>query len=210
MNPIKLSDDLEEQVRQLVLGWNDLVKWTREVDKLLISHPIAREIKAAEKNMSRLFFRRYNQKIKQLTGSGKNKSGKNIWPEWSGKEGGLLKRDLELHGRAELEKLIELFFSDQVDSVASFTRFKTNAGYSYGVFHSMIGKLQMYNGKPKPPCEECGAWKTHYKDCRLILEQSISIAHSREQLEKIREENPDIDLSAAVQQRRKELRIDNN
>jgi len=74
---------------------------------------------------------------------------KGIDPQWSGKEGSLLKADMErLRSISDLNPdedwiklfngMIVLFFKDKVPKVAKFAQ---EAGYSYGVFHSQIDSI---------------------------------------------------------------------
>ncbi len=82
-----------------------------------------------------------------------------VKPEWGGKQGELLKKDLiRFKGDgAYLKRLMDVFFSKPPD-------FAAKAGLGYNVFHSQIdGLIRLVNGKPEvvkahgPPCPECGA-----------------------------------------------------
>jgi hypothetical protein len=146
-------------------------------------------------SLRHLFFRRYRQKAADLRGTDRTEDGKLIRPAWSGKEGNLLKHDLAKTGSRELIRCMELFFSDQVTSVSQFTRFKTGAGYSYAVFHSMIEKLQVFRGKPQTPCEDCGKWKGHTSSCNMWNTAIAARDAEKDEASKIRDENPDLDIS---------------
>ncbi|MCK5642688.1 MAG: hypothetical protein KAJ19_17905 [Gammaproteobacteria bacterium] len=152
------------------------------------------------------FFLRYNQKAKDITGTDLRPDGKKIWPRFGPKEGSLVKRDINDHGEASIIKYLELFFSDQVKTVRNFTNgFKQKAGYGYNIFHSVIPKLELYRGKPILPCEECASWGAHRADCASYTRSQEQFEADREELEKIRDANPDIDVKGmfkAAQQRR--------
>lgn len=129
-----------------------------------------------------LYFRRYNQKARQHLGHNTNEDGKRILPEWGGKEGALLKGDIAAHGTHTMQRYIELFFGDVVDEVSSFTRHKERAGYGYPVFHGMIEKLKLSKKRPIIPCEECGAWGSHYKECPIGTEITVKLQREADEI----------------------------
>jgi len=155
-----------------------LVKQTNMINYLLdeLAELKGEGTKEERNSVRDLYFRRYSQKAFQLLGKDTNEDGKKISPQWSGKEGALIKADLGTHGPSSLSKYIELFFSDIVDEVAQFTRYKEKAGYGYPVFHGMIEKLKLSKKKPVKPCGSCGAWFTHYKGCAAARVRQIKTA----------------------------------
>jgi hypothetical protein len=149
------------------------------------------------------FFKRYNQKAIDVSGSGENEDGKKKYPQFGPKEGRLLKTDIQNIGEKTLEKYMEYFFSDQVMEVKRFTRIKERAGYGYNVFHGMLPKLALYRGKPQKPCEYCASWGAHRVDCQLYTAVQQQFKEEKEELEKIRDENQDIDIKAMFRNARK-------
>lgn len=138
------------------------------------------ELKGTVKN---LFFRLYNYKVKQISGRTLREDGKPIYPVWSGKEGSLLKKDFEQFGFHEMKRMMLLFFSDQVEKVADFSRYKEKAGYGYTVFHGSLTKLQAFGGNPIEPCWHCGSWDVHYPECPIRVEKEKIKEKEEEEVE---------------------------
>jgi hypothetical protein len=145
--------------------------------------------KEAWKQAIGLFFTRYQQKSREIRGV-------EIKPQWGKKEGQLLKTDLDRCGYGNLTRSIELFFSDQVRSVADFTRFKQKAGYSYGVFHGCLDKLLMEKEDPIVPCTHCGKRRGHETDCPISIQKREREAERDRLAEEIKEQAGNIDLVA--------------
>ena len=82
-----------------------------------------------------------------------HREAKGFDPPWSGREGSLLKADIQR--MQTLEKsgdnwvkvfagLMQMFFKDKVPKVAKFC---SEAGYTYGVFHSQIDSMMAWLDK---------------------------------------------------------------
>ena len=123
------------------------------------------------KEVRSLFFERYKEKAKEIKGSDKTADGREIAPVWSGKEATLLKSDIEQYGPRTMADYIELFFSDKVKEVKEFCRVKEKAGYSYSVFHGMLGKLALATETIPSKCSECGQRGGHAPTCPIILKR---------------------------------------
>jgi len=132
----------------------------------------------------------------ECTGTNTNDDGKPIYPRWDAKTNSLLKLDYEEYGYKTLRRYIELFFSDQVESVANFTSKLNKAGYGYSVFHGMIPKMILFKGEPKLPCIHCGRRSGHSPSCPITAEIVKSINHKETEKVIIREELQDISLTA--------------
>lgn len=92
-------------------------------------------------------------------------------PIWTGAEGDLLKRDLELSGMTPwtLTRYFWLFFDNAVPTIKTFVKEK-GAGYSYRIFHSQIDKLAAWFNQSRnsetetvycPVCEESFLMQTN-------------------------------------------------
>jgi hypothetical protein len=156
-------------------------------------------LKEDRKVLKEIFFDLYRKKAKEL-------KGEEVSPIWKGAEGKLLKEDTDSVGPIDLKKYIELFFSDKVPEVRSFTREVNKAGYSYRVFHGMISKLQLTNVKLKAPCPDCGMRGGHTLDCPVYLESVMARREEEEELRKLRDESEPVDLTGALKSKVKTLR----
>lgn len=146
------------------------------------------------KEIRNLFNLRYNQKALELTGKTLNEDNKRIYPRWDAKTNSLLKIDYEEIGCNTLKKYIELFFSDEVEAVANFTKKVTKAGYSYTIFHSMISKLAIYPKEPSLPCEFCGRRNGHAPSCKISLQLLEEVDKKHKEEDKIRNEIQNVSL----------------
>lgn len=147
------------------------------------------ESAADKRDIVSLFRRRYALKAKEITGN-------DAKLPWTGKEAKLLEIDLATHGKETLVKYIEIFFSDKEPTVADFTRYKNKAGYSFSVFHGMIGKLALSKVKPAAVCPVCGYRIGHAPDCRILIEQRERKEKEAEEINKLREQNKDYSFIA--------------
>lgn len=146
-------------IRKTLEQLKTLEKLTMEKDKDSSHHQDNR------KKLRDLFNLRYQQKAMEISGRMFNDDGKPIYPRWDIKSLSLLKLDYSENGFKSMSRYIELFFSDEVDSVADFTRKVNKAGYSYTIFHTVIPKLAMSNKNPAIPCPICGLRKIHSQTC---------------------------------------------
>lgn len=135
-----------------------------------------------------LFHSLYRKKAHEL-------SGRDVKPQWGGKETMLLKGDIETYGADELKRCIYLFFGDQVPEVADFCRHKIKAGYGYGVLHGQLPKLALSTVKARYPCPGCGRWSGHAVGCEVYREFLEKKKQEKEEIERAREEAPhDLDI----------------
>jgi len=144
--------------------------------------PEAAVIEKVERSeLKDLFFRYYGMKAIEIRGTAAK-------PGWAAKEASLLKQDTGQFGMTEMIRYMRLFFSDSAPEVTEFTRTKMKAGYSYAVFHGMLGKLGMCSVNIKSePCPECGRWGTHLLDCPRRVEQKINAAIAEQEVADIKE-----------------------
>ncbi len=175
---------LTENPKLLNIYTNSKIK---SKEKEISNSTIAPELK---KEIRTLFSTLYESKTEEISGN------KGKLP-WSGKEASLLKLDLETHGADALKKYIYIFFSDQDKNIADFTRHRNAAGYSFGVFHGMLGKLALSKVKIKSACEHCGGVGKHSPDCKIILDKKAKENKEREEIDRLREENKDFSLTDA-------------
>lgn len=125
-----------------------------------------------------LFSELYGKKAQEI-------AGRDASPRFDARENALLLKDWEKNGR-ELGELIALFFSDKVETVASFCRHKEKAGYGYRVFHGMLPKLEIEIGK-YPRCKHCGRIGSHRADCKLLVERAEREQAERDEIQKAKE-----------------------
>jgi hypothetical protein len=202
----KGDESFDERLDRLTDRVNLIIRHLQNLDKMIVTSAPAQALKNAEQEIRKLYFRRYNQKAKQLRGSAENADGRKIWPQWGGKEMNLMKADVARFGVKTMALMIEYFFADQVQEVAAFSRYKQKAGYGYNIFHASIEKLQMFKARPHKPCEVCGAWNVHYEDCITLKEKKEQTQEDRVELERIREETGNIDLTGMFKDQLKKNR----
>jgi len=156
--------------------------------------------KFSRRDLKELFFKLYIAKAKEITGR------ENIKPTWAAKENKLLLTDHRNIGYNEMFRYINLFFSDKVKEVRSFTREKEKAGYSYSVFHGMIEKLKLSNIKLPVRCPECGGLDGHTDNCPIATAQKRK---KKEEYDNIMADrgNPDINLVGGFKEKIKENHI---
>jgi len=154
------------------------------------------------------FFQLYHFKARELTGRVGREDGKPFHPQWSGKEGRLLKMDFEQHGLSELKRMMLLFFSDKVSEVADFTRYKEKAGYAYTVFHGSIPKLIMSKKNPVEPCMECGKYSGHYPECSQYEEIIKQRAEEEQEIEQERVQLGEVSLMDMVRKKKRNTNQD--
>ena len=140
------------------------------------------------KKLKNLYNIRYQQKAQELSGKSINADGKPILPRWDAKAHVLLKADYFESGYRSMIRYIELFFSDEVDSVSNFTSKINKAGYAYNIFHLMIPKLAMYPKEPTIPCIHCGLRGKHNKNCPEAKKILCAITASEEEKNALKEE----------------------
>jgi hypothetical protein len=184
--------DTTQNLMRIMERISDLVEHVKALETVLETK--LEEETEAFKALRKLYFQRYRQKAHQLTGAD------NVTPQWNGKEGSLLKNDIVSHGGAVIERYLEYFFSDQIPEVAEFTRYKAKAGYGYAVFHGVIAKMTMYQGKPKKPCSECGQWGQHRPSCSLKPKYGTDTALP-EDIEATRAETAVLDISGMFREK---------
>lgn len=135
--------------------------------------------KEERRQMRELFTNLYMTKAQEL-------SGKKTAPRFTAKENSLLLQDHNHYG-PELETLMYLFFSDKVEEVSAFTRYKQKAGYSYPVFHGMLEKLAISDKKPEKPCRHCGKIGAHDPRCPVVVARKARLEQEREEIEAAKE-----------------------
>lgn len=136
-----------------------------------------------------LFARYYGIKAIEIRGT-------EAKPMWGAKEATLLKADSAQFGMGEMVRAMKLFFSDSVPEVTEFTRTKMKAGYSYSVFHGMMGKLTMASGSvTSEPCPECGMWSTHRMECSKRKDVVFNSEMLKKEMEQTKEALSEIDIS---------------
>jgi len=146
--------------------------------------------KVERSELKDIFFRYYGMKAVEIRGT----TAKAMW---GAKEASLLKADTAQLGMSEITRCMKLFFSDAVPEVVEFTRTKMKAGYSYSVFHGMLGKLGMSGITVKnEPCPDCGRWGSHLPDCPRCAEQRISKAVEDKEVASIKEGVASANISA--------------
>lgn len=70
------------------------------------------------------------------------------------------------------------------------------AGYSYSVFHGMMGKLTMASGSvTSEPCPECGMWSTHRMECSKRKDVVFNSEMLKKEMEQTKEALSEIDIS---------------
>jgi hypothetical protein len=145
--------------------------------------------KAERSELRDLFFRYYKLKALEVRGKEAN-------PVWAAKEASLLKQDSAQFGMGEMIRAMRFFFSDSVTEVSDFTRTKMKAGYSYSVFHGMLGKLMMANGDvTDEPCPECGMWGGHRMECSRRPAPGVSDLASKQEVLKTKDEVASMNIS---------------
>ncbi len=145
-------------------------------------------VKNQKIKIKELFTRRYTDKTKEISSVAAKLP-------WSGKEGKLLRDDLEIHGYEALVKYIEIFFSDKDQSIADFTRYKMKAGYSFSVFHGMIAKLSMSKVKPKKVCKYCGKSVGHEFNCPVTIQREKEKQKELDEINMFKDQNKDVSFS---------------
>ena len=94
-------------------------------------------------------------------------------PAWGGKEGQLLKRDIQRVGDVEKMRIaIQRFFGDKIKEVKEFVDEKT--GYTYGAFHGLLDRILNEARKieeKKDKCPECGATKPYHAESCSIFQK---------------------------------------
>lgn len=145
------------------------------------------------RRLRELFDSMYDAKAKEVTGKDGRPDGTPFHPKWGAKENALLKQDFEHYGEHTLRQMFVLFFKDAVTQVANFTRYKTQAGYTYPVFHGSISKLEMSTENAEA-CPHCGQIKGHADSCPIIQEMRQRDHEWKEEVRKEQEnyEGPDI------------------
>jgi hypothetical protein len=174
---------------QLLTIYNNSINKSKENVNINID-TVAQKGKSVIRN---LFKARYTTKLSELTGND------SIAMPWSGKEASLLKLDYETHGEETLVKYIEIFFSDKDATITDFTRHRNKAGYTYSVFHGMIGKLSMSKVKPHKVCSICGRGIGHAPDCKILVDIRIQDKKERDEINRLKDENKDFSLTDAFE-----------
>lgn len=167
--------------------------------------------KAEKTELRNLFFTKYRQKAKEITGTDLNADNRPISPVWTGKEGKLFNLDVEHHGAKTIEKYISLFFSDKIPEVAKFCRYEEKAGYGYSVFHGMIGKISMSKVKINI-CPKCGKDNGHNLWCEDFKAPSEKQEVIWKEIEKEKEEVGAVNLVGDMMdkmRRRKKENVEN-
>jgi len=157
---------------------------TNRMNNSISSYRDSNSISEDKKDIKGYFIKSYELKLKEITGN-------DVKAPWAGKEAKLLCQDYETHGRKTLIKYIDIFFSDRDRSVADFTRYKTMAGYSFGVFHGMISKLAMSKVKPTKACRHCGWTVGHDPNCLHIIATKERKLRDDIETNRLRDENKD-------------------
>lgn len=186
-----------EKKNRIVLEYEGTKRYIKVIDGSLKSEVTFRhkELKAEEVDekkdqrlvLRNLFFKLYNYKVRQVSGRSIREDGKPIYPVWSGKEGALLKADFQQFGFQELKRMMLIFFADQCEKVADFTRYREKAGYGYTVFHGSLTKLQTVRWDPIEPCWQCGSWSVHYPECPVRLRKEAEKKAEEETIEEEKE-----------------------
>ncbi len=159
----------------------------KDNSNITIDSPLKTEIR-------KLFSELYESKTKEVTGTAAKMP-------WSGKEASLLKIDLTTHGLNTLKKYIYIFFSDKDNSIADFTRHKNCAGYSFAVFHGMLGKLALSKVKIKAPCKHCGRVGRHDPNCKITIDILKKVKIEIDEINRLKDENKDLSLIKSFEER---------
>jgi hypothetical protein len=143
------------------------------------------------------FFWLYLIKAGEITGSEFTAEGKSKNPMWGAKEASLLLKDYQQFGLVGLKRFMRLFFSDTVYDISQFTRYRTKAGYGYGVFHGSLAKLSVLDNDISEPCRNCGKWFGHATSCKVEVDHIARIKNDEDDALRYRTEHPeeyDVDL----------------
>lgn len=199
---------LERSLEKTGTGTRAWFRIDEELYSALIETPVSLEaapkeaapkedpLLAGRREVKEYFTRFYLLKAKEILGTDTTPEGHKLVPKWGAKEAALLVQDQKLWGTDGIKRFIRLFFSDQIQEVARFTRLYNKAGYSYTVFHGVLKNLVEHKIDIKEPCIECGMWRGHKPSCSCMVEANAERARELEEGLKAREELASIDLMA--------------
>jgi len=165
------SKKVQETTRKGAPGAHELETLTRDKKTASVdAAPKSPKGQSPQPFITDLFFKKY-----AVRPGGK--------PPWGKKEGALLKGDLQRLGIEKLSRLVFLFFDDPPRNVADFA---VKAGWTYGVLHSQLPKLEAAVAERKARlsllrvCPHCGREQEHTSPdclyCNKPLKEAARVA----------------------------------